>query len=525
VSLSEPQTTRFARLSLRFACLLIIALFIKLTPKKFATSLLATCRIRLTKFVCDDEEKPTEAELPLGGPGAGDDDPCIFIKFNFTNVEDYPEGSTVSGSMVSEQNLEVENRKVRTREDVTGGFGLCSSTQCPRKTSYLTHPSPLSPPLPPLAPPLLSKELLHPGEWVKEVRELGRLKPWTRYWTCCGSDKHLSMYCTSLGDRVEFAHNLVAHNEYLRLKPIKEAKAKEMRDKWLEEKKKMKDAKVKRDILMAENNVEDPLNELEKKHFFMSKEWKIKKGIWREVKTDTFNEAHGADENDLYEHRMGMVKPADISMVVGTMRKNMDNHWMITQGMDILQRLLDQKDAQKKCIQFGALVQILKGLKVHAATYDIQILGIKALRKYCQYPPTQEKAMLNMDVTNMGITRLKLFRDKEEMVEECMEILKFTCNLRKNRARIFDTGCITQVTLAVVGYKHNTKILCAAFLLLEILGGMQKGREEILVRGLVKIALSVMQKYQDNGNVLAAAMGMLLLACEEDRGLVQMISR
>ena len=154
MSLSEPQTTRFARLSLRFACLLIIALFIKLTPKKFATSLLATCRIRLTKFVCDDEEKPTEAELPLGGPGAGDDDPCIFIKFNFTNVEDYPEGSTVSGSMVSEQNLEVENRKVRTREDVTGGFGLCSSTQCPRKTSYLTHPSPLSPPLPPLAPPL-----------------------------------------------------------------------------------------------------------------------------------------------------------------------------------------------------------------------------------------------------------------------------------------------------------------------------------------------------------------------------------
>ena len=205
-------------------------------------------------------------------------------------------------------------------------------------------------------------------------------------------------------------------------------------------------------------------------------------------------------------------------------RKNMDNHWMVTQGMDILQRLLDQKDAQKKCIQFGALPQILKGLKVHATTYEIQILGIKALRKYCHYAPTQEKAILNMEVTNAAITRLKLFRDKEEMVEECMAILKFTCNLRKNRARIFECGCVTQVTLAIVGYKHNTKILCAAFLLLEILGGMQKGKEEILVRGLVKIALSVMQKYQDNGEVLAASMGMLLLACEDERGLLQMIS-
>ena len=137
----------------------------------------------------------------------------------------------------------------------------------------------------------------------------------------------------------------------------------------------------------------------------MSKEWKIRKGIWREPKADTFDEAHGADENDLYEHRMRMVKPSDISMVVGTMRKNMDNHWMINQGMDILQRLLDQKDAQKKCIQFGALSQILRGLKTHASTFEIQIKGIKALRKFTEHTLTQEKAILNLEVTNLGITR------------------------------------------------------------------------------------------------------------------------
>jgi hypothetical protein len=236
---------------------------------------LGEARIRLTKFVCDDENNPTEAELPLVGPGAGDNDPSIYIRLNFTNVEDYTDaGSTVSGSLVSEQNLEASNRR----------------------------------------------ELLHPGEWVAEVWQVGKLKPWTRYWTCCGCDKHLSMYCPSLGDRVAFAHKLAERNEYLRLKPIKEAKAKETRDRWLEEKRRMKDARLEREILIADNDGEEPPSDAEKKHFFMSKEWKIKRGIWREAKTDTFNEAHGADENDLYEHRMRMVKPADISMVVGTMR-------------------------------------------------------------------------------------------------------------------------------------------------------------------------------------------------------------
>ena len=98
-----------------------------------------------------------------------------------------------------------------------------------------------------------------------------------------------------------------------------------------------------------------------------------------------------------------------------------------------------------------------------------------------------------------------------------MEILKFTSKLRKNRYRIFEVGSITQITHAIVGYKHNTKILCAAFLLLETIGGMERGREEILVRGLLKVALSIMQQYHDNGEVLAASMGMLLLACEGER--------
>ena len=347
-------------------------------------------RLRLTKFVCDDTENPTEAELPLEGSGAGDDDPSIYVKLNFTNVDDETfDGSSVSGSMVSADGLSIENRR----------------------------------------------ELMHPGEWVADEWEVGRKKPWTGYWTCCGADKHLSMYCPSLGDRVDFAHKLRERNEYLRLKPIKEAKAKELREKWTKERDEMKAAKVQREIDMRENGGEEPLSEMEKKHFFMSKEWKKKKGIWREPVTDKLSEAHGADENDLYEHRMRMVKPGDVSMVVGTMRKNIDNHWMINQAMDIIQRLLDHRDAQKKCIQvrsetrseatkrceyhgigekldsntgssqFGALPQLIKGLKVHAQNYDIQIKGMKALYKYTLHSPTQEKAMLTTDVTNMAITR------------------------------------------------------------------------------------------------------------------------
>ncbi len=440
---------------------------------------LGEARIRLTKFICDDAENPTEAELPLTGPGAGTDDPTIFIKLNFANVEDDGhsyEGSSVSGSLVSEDNP-LKNRR----------------------------------------------ELMHPGEWIPEVWEVGRIKKWTGYWTCCGNGKHLSMYCPSLGDRVTFAHKLHEHREYLRLKPIKEAKAKELRNKWLAEKKEMKEMKAKRQAELEQYGGEEPLSELEKKHFFMSKEWKQKHGIWREPVTDKLSEAHGADENDLYEHRMRMVKPSDISMVISAMRKNISSHWMVDQGFEIIKRLLDVRDAQKKCIQFGALPQILGGLKVHQSDYNIQLKGMTALRKYCTYNVTQEKAILNIEVTNMGISRLKLHRDKEEMVMECLEILKFTAQLRKNRLRIFEMGSITHITCAVVGYRSNPQILCCSFFLLETLSTMARGKEEILSRGLVKIALSVMQQYQDNEAVLAAAMGMLLLACEDERGLLQMI--
>ena len=395
---------------------------------------LGEAHLRLTKFVCDDAENPTEAELPLEGAGAGNDEPSIWVKLNFTNVDDETyDGSSVSGSMVSAEGLSIENKR----------------------------------------------ELMHPGEWVPDEWGVGRKKSWTGYWTCCGNDKHLSMYCPSLGDRVDFAHKLAERIEHLRLQPIKEAKAKELREKWLKERDEMRAAKIQRKIDMQENNGEEPLSEMEMKHFFMSKEWKKKKGIWREPVTDKLSEAHGADENDLYEHRMRMVKPADIGMIVGTMRKNINNHWMINQAMDIIQRLLDQRDAQKKCIQFGALPQVIKGLKIHAQTYDIQILGMKALYKYTLYTPTQEKAMLTIDVTNMAITRLKMFRDKEETVWLCMEILKFTSKLRVNRARIYEAGTITQIIYSIVGYKKNTKILCAAFFLLENLSSMALGKEEV----------------------------------------------
>lgn len=73
--------------------------------------------------------------------------------------------------------------------------------------------------------------------------------------------------------------------------------------------------------------------------------------------------------------------------------------------------------------------------------------------------------------------------------------MKFTAKLRKNRVRIFDMGTITQITCAVVQYRNNESILCASMFLLETLSTMQKGKEEILNRGLVKIALSVMQQY------------------------------
>ncbi|GMH89515.1 hypothetical protein TrST_g11345 [Triparma strigata] len=440
---------------------------------------LGEARLRLTKFVCDDEENPTEAELPLEGHGAGDDNPSIYVKLNFTNVDDETyDGSSVSGSLVSADGLAVENRR----------------------------------------------ELMHPGEWVPEEWEIGRRKQWTGYWTCCGCKKHLSMYCPSLGDRVDFAHKLVERNEYLRMLPIKEAKAKALREKWMKERDEQKAVKKEREILLKESGGEEPLSDLERKHFFMSKEWKKAKGIWREPKTNLLSEAHGADENDLYEHRMRMVKPADISMVVGTMRKNITNHWMINQAMDIIQRLLVHRDAQKKCIQFGALPQILKGLNHHAETYEIQVLGMKALHKYTLYTVTQEKAMLNVDVTTMAVSRLKKFRDQEEMVLTCLEILKFTSKLRVNRARIFESGTITNVVFAIVDYKSNPRILCAAFLLLETLSSMARGKEEILSRGLVKLALNVMASYSESEEVLAASMGMLLLACEDERGLLQMLS-
>jgi hypothetical protein len=114
---------------------------------------------------------------------------------------------------------------------------------------------------------------------------------------------------------------------------------------------------------------------------------------------------------------MRKVKPSDISMVVSALRKNIENGWMVDQGFEILKRLLDTRDAQKKCIQFGALSCLISGLKIHADEYKIQLKGVTALRKYCDYVPTQEKAIINMEVTNIAITRLKMFREKEEMVQ------------------------------------------------------------------------------------------------------------
>ena len=102
---------------------------------------------------------------------------------------------------------------------------------------------------------------------------------------------------------------------------------------------------------MEKNDGEEPLTEYEEKHFFASASWKKEHGIFREPKS--VSETQGVDEKDLYELRMRRVKSSDISMVVSTMRKNPENHWMVDQGLEILKRLLVIPDAQKKCLTFG----------------------------------------------------------------------------------------------------------------------------------------------------------------------------
>ena len=276
---------------------------------------------------------------------------------------------------------------------------------------------------------------------------------------------------------------------------------------------------------IKDNDGEEPLSEIEIKHFFMSKEWKKKKGIWREPKMND-SETAGVNENDLFELRMRRVKPSDLSMVVSTMRKNPDNHWMVDQGLEILNRLLDIPDAQKKCLNFGALSVVLNCVSFHTDDYNLQLKGMIVLRKHCQESTLTrltEKAMLNMDVTKVAISNLKNFRSKEEMVVNCLEVLRVTSTYRKNRTQIFECGTITHVTLCLVGYRNNVDVICPAFLLLETLGSMNRGRKEILEKELVKIALSIMTQYEDNQRVLAASMGMLLLACEDEEGLKQML--
>ena len=227
---------------------------------------LGEARIRLNKFITDIAETPSEATLNLEGPGAGNDEPNVSIKLNFTNIDDFKEESTVA-SFVSEGSELLE----------------------------------------------MKRERMHTGQWVPEIYQVGRLKPWTKLWTCCGCDDHLSMYCPTLADRVDFAHKMYERNEFLRMQPIKEAKAREVRMKWEKEKEEKKLAKVMREEEMAENGGEEPLNKMEKKHFFASKETKKKLGIWREPKLDLMSEAHGADENDLYVRERHTQKRGEVA--------------------------------------------------------------------------------------------------------------------------------------------------------------------------------------------------------------------
>jgi hypothetical protein len=193
---------------------------------------------------------------------------------------------------------------------------------------------------------------------------------------------------------------------------------------------------------------------------------------------------------------------------------------MIDEGLEIIKRLMDSIEAQKKCLQFGALSVVTSGLKAHSNNYEIQLKGMTVVRKYV----TRDKAMVSMDVTNLAVSRLKMHRDSEEMVKEVLETLRVTAMLRVNRNRIYELGAITHIVCAIVTYRRNEIILSNGFVLLEIIGSMNRGKEEILDRGLVKIALSMMKEYSENEVVLASSLGLMLLACEDERGMDEVIS-
>jgi len=163
---------------------------------------LGEIRLKLTKFISDDPENPTECELPLEGDGAGDAEPTILILVNFANVDDTSafEGdeSSFTGSLTYMDSVST----------IAGGDG---------------HP-------------IDKKELLHCGDWIPQVFDVGRLKPWTGLYTCCGSQQHFSMYCPSIGARVEFAHKWKKQKDYEHEAPIRRAAAKKKYDDWLADK-------------------------------------------------------------------------------------------------------------------------------------------------------------------------------------------------------------------------------------------------------------------------------------------------
>ena len=112
---------------------------------------LGEARLPLTEAISFDAAAPSSFSLPLLGPSSGSSSPKVLLAVNYLPPPPSGDGSSLN-SFVSEGNSAQDAAK----ED--------------------------------------KRERMHTGEWVEEIYVAGRLEEWTKYWTCCGCDSHLSMY-------------------------------------------------------------------------------------------------------------------------------------------------------------------------------------------------------------------------------------------------------------------------------------------------------------------------------------------
>ena len=356
--------------------------------------------------------------------------------------------------------------------------------------------------------------LAHVGEYIKPEYELGRVKPWTGCWNCCGDAEIYSITCGTYEKREKYMRE---KQEILRQDAANAERrklAKEKRKKWAQDKKAYLE-----ELERAKSAVVD----VDATEYYKRV---LKPGLPPGTVANNMPLWEKAlMTGNVYDGLLESLDGGNVCMVVSTMRKNVSVEFYQEQGLKALRHLARHHDSRVASLHHNSLKAVLSAQKAHPHNLDIQGLCVEVLGTYSTHHDSMRAITGDPECAENTVKNLIHFENKADIVGKLLAVLRAVSSNEQRIPFLIKSRAFHSVLRIMKMHPSEPELIADGLACWQNASTTFEGRELVMELDLVPFCVDIVNKYRvaQNPKVLGNAIGIVTFACGDVEGCVRLL--